>query len=449
MRYIPHTEADIREMLRAAGADQVERLFDGIPKDLQLGRALNLPPAMGEEEIRAELSRLGAATDAGAGMISFLGAGLYRHYVPSAVSQLLLRGEFFTAYTPYQPEVAQGTLQVIFEYQSMIAGLLGLEIANASLYDGSTAMAEAALMARRVKKDRPEIVVSGGAHPQYLEVLDTFLAGMDERAVVVPVDSQSGLTSLEAVRKAISGKTAAVIVQSPNFLGCIEDVKGLAAAARDAGALLIQVVTEPLSLPLLKSPGSLGADIAVGEAGGMGIPIQLGGPLCGMFATRMEFLRQIPGRLVGRTADVDGEPGFVITLATREQHIRREKATSNICTNSGLMMLAATIYMTLMGPAGMRETARRCAARARALSGEIGRLKGWALRYPTPFFDEFTVKTPVPAREIIAAGAAQGLVAGLDLGRFDPARENELLLYTSELTTRAGMDRLLSLFRQF
>src|ERR1043165_4806198 len=360
-------------MLKTVGLNGAEELFASIPAELRLSAPLKTPPAISEMELLAGFEEM-AARNSAARRPSFLGAGAYSHYSPTIVDHLISRSEFFTAYTPYQPEISQGTLQAIFEFQTLVCQLTGMDIANASMYDGSTAMAEAVLMAERVTR-RSKVTVSSAIHPQYLEVAHTYVQHAGIELQHATTDEQSGRTLIDA----IDSDTAAVVVQSPNFFGCIEDVTAIAEKARAAGALLVVVVTEAMSFGLLKSPGACGADIVVAEGQSFGVPVSFGGPYVGLFATREKYARQIPGRLVGEAFDKQGRRGFVLTLATREQHIRREKATSNICTNEGLIALAATVYLETMGRKGIQEVAEQCAQKAHYAAREIAKLKGFSL----------------------------------------------------------------------
>jgi glycine dehydrogenase subunit 1 len=361
LRYIPNSPDERADMLEQIGVASTEKLFESIPENLRLREPLKVPAAMSEIELLKRFEDVGTRNQA-AQRISFLGGGAYSHYTPTIVDHLISRSEFFTAYTPYQPEISQGTLQAIFEFQTLVCQLTGMDIANASMYDGSTAMAEAVLMAERVTR-RSKVIVSSAIHPQYLEVAHTYVqhAGIDlERAEFDPTLGQTPANAFDA----IDDQTAAIVVQSPNFFGNIEDVSALADKAHNAGALLVVVVTEAMSFGLLRSPGACGADIVVAEGQSFGVPLSYGGPYVGLFATRDKYARQIPGRLVGEAYDKQGRRGFVLTLATREQHIRREKATSNICTNEGLIALAATIYLETMGRRGVQEVAHQCAQKA-------------------------------------------------------------------------------------
>jgi glycine dehydrogenase subunit 1 len=426
-------------MLHQVGLDSAAELFDSIPSELRLSRSLNTTPALSEIELLAGFDRL-AARNSGARPISFLGAGAYQHYIPTVVDHLISRSEFFTAYTPYQPEIAQGTLQAIFEFQTLVCQLTGMEVANASMYDGSTALAEAVLMAERVTK-RTKVIACGAIHPEYLEVITTYVqhAGIDLQHA--EVDAKTGQTG--DVADLLDDKTAALLVQSPNFFGCIEDVAALAEKAHAVGALLVVSVTEAISLGLLRSPGACGADIVVAEGQSFGVPLSFGGPYVGLFATREKYARQIPGRLVGEAYDKEGRRGFVLTLATREQHIRREKATSNICTNEGLIALASTIYLETMGRRGLREVAAQCAQKAAYAAQKISELSGYSIPFTGPRFNEFVVRAPVEARGLLARLAAErNITGGLALSRYFSDRPNDFLVCVTELNSREQIDAL-------
>src|ERR1700704_5632366 len=400
-------------MLHQVGLNSAAELFDSIPQALRLSRDLNTTAALSEIELLAGFDQM-AARNPGALRSSFLGAGAYQHYIPTIVDHIISRSEFFTAYTPYQPEISQGTLQTIFEFQTLVCQLTGMDIANASMYDGSTAMAEAVLMAERVTR-RSKVIVSSAIHPQYLEVAHTYVqhAGIDLRHALYC--TELGTTLPESL-SALDENTAAVVVQSPNFFGCIEDVSALAEKAHNAGALLVAVVTEAMSFGLLRSPGACGADIVVAEGQSFGVPLSYGGPYVGLFATRDKYARQIPGRLVGEAYDKQGRRGFVLTLATREQHIRREKATSNICTNEGLIALASTIYLETMGRRGVQEAARQCAQKAHYAAREIAKLVGFSLPFSGSFFNEFVVRAPSPAAPLLDRLARErGIDGGIAL----------------------------------
>lgn len=439
MRYIPNSPEERTQMLQEVGLNSAEELFDSIPKDLRLSRNLDTPAALSEIELLAGFERL-SARNRGAGRTSFLGAGAYQHYIPTIVDHIISRSEFFTAYTPYQPEISQGTLQVIFEFQTLVCQLTGMEVANASMYDGSTALAEAVLMAERVTKRR-KVVGCGAIHPEYLEVVNTYVqhAGID--FVRAEVNSETGQTA--SLDDLLDDKTAALVVQSPNFFGCIEDVAALAERAHAVGALLIVAITESISLGLLKSPGACGADIVVAEGQSFGVPLSFGGPYVGLFATREKYARQIPGRLVGEAYDKQGRRGFVLTLATREQHIRREKATSNICTNEGLIALAATVYLETMGRRGLQEVAQQCAQKTAYAAKRIGELEGFSVPFSGPRFNEFVVRAPVEAKSLLASLASErNITGGLALSRYYKDRPNDFLVCVTEINSRAEIDAL-------
>src|SRR5688572_6693699 len=429
-------------MLEAIGLKSAEELFDSIPQDLLLKRPLNTPAALSEIELLNRFERMGGR-NAGARRPSFLGGGAYSHYIPTIVDHIISRSEFFTAYTPYQPEISQGTLQTIFEFQTLVCQLTGMEVANASMYDGSTALAEAVLMAERVTR-RSKVIASTSVHPQYLEVVQTYVqhAGIDLE--VVPFDAQTGQSSA-ALANAIDDHTAALVVQSPNFFGCVEHLSALADAAHEKNALLVVAITEAMSLGLLKSPGACGADIVVAEGQSFGVPLSFGGPYVGLFATREKYARQIPGRLVGEAYDKNGRRGFVLTLATREQHIRREKATSNICTNEGLIALAATVYLETMGRRGIQEAAHQCLQKAAYAARKISEIEGFSLPFSAPFFNEFVVSGPGEATSLLARLANEsGIDGGIALSRYDPRRANDFLVCVTETNTREQIDQLVA-----
>ena len=427
-------------MLHQVGLNSAEELFDSIPKDLRLSRSLNTPAALSEMELLAGFERM-ATRNPGANRSSFLGAGAYQHYIPTVVDHIISRSEFFTAYTPYQPEISQGTLQVIFEFQTLVCQLTGMEVANASMYDGSTALAEAVLMAERVTK-RSKVIACGAIHPEYLEVVDTYVQHAGIELVRADFDSATGQSS-SSLRDLLDEKTAAIVVQSPNFFGCVEDLTSLAKQAHDVGALLIVAITESISLGLLKSPGACGADIVVAEGQSFGVPLSFGGPYVGLFATREKYARQIPGRLVGEAYDKQGRRGFVLTLATREQHIRREKATSNICTNEGLIALAATVYLETMGRRGLQEVAEQCARKTAYAARHIAEINGFTLPFSGPRFNEFVVHAPVEAKGLLKRLASEKqITGGLALSRYFEDRPNEFLVCVTETNSRADIDAL-------
>ena len=371
---------------------------------------------------------------------AFLGAGAYHHFIPSIVPVLTSRGEFMTAYTPYQPEMAQGTLQALYEYQTLMCQLTDLEVANASLYDGSTGVAEAVLMARRLTQ-RDEVLISEAVHPEYRAVLHTYLQNLGMQVQEMPVDA-AGQTPVQEIKSRLSARIACVVVQSPNFFGVIEDLTGVADAVHHEPTLLVQVIAEPVSLGLLKPPGAWGADISVGEGQAFGNPLSYGGPYLGFFATRDQYVRQMPGRLAGETVDTEGRRGYVLTLSTREQHIRREKATSNICTNEGLCALSATIHLCTLGKVGLRRLAELNLQRATYARQQLASIPGCRVAFTGPTFNEFVLETPKPANTLIRQLSAQRLIPGLDLGRFYPQRSHQLLLCVTEMNSREDIDRL-------
>jgi glycine dehydrogenase subunit 1 len=436
MRYLPHSAAERAEMLDVIGVPSEDALFSAVPRHAFKTAPLNLPAHSPEFAVDAHMGALAGRNHIAGDGPFFVGAGAYRHHVPASVDHLIQRSEWLTAYTPYQPEISQGTLQVLFEFQTQVAHLFGMEVANASMYDGSTATAEAVLMARRLTRRR-RIVLSSGLHPHYRDVVRTYV-GDGEDLVTVP-HSLAGTMPLT-----IDDKTAAIVVQTPDFYGSLRNVEQLADIAHEAGALLIVVVTEVVSLGLLEAPGALGADIVVAEGQSIGNSLNFGGPYVGLMATRKEFVRQMPGRLCGETVDADGNRGFVLTLSTREQHIRREKATSNICTNSGLCALAFSIHMSLLGEAGLVKLARLNHARAIALAHALEGIAGVELLNGT-FFNEVTIRLPMPAAPLVEALARKGILAGVPVSRLepdDPTVDNLLVLAATELTTDADIAAL-------
>ena len=429
MRYLPHSAAERTEMLAVIGAKSIDDLFSAVPRAAFNKDSLDLPAHAPEFVVEAQMRALAGRNRAAGDGPFFVGAGAYRHHVPATVDHLIQRSEWLTAYTPYQPEVSQGTLQMLFEFQTQVANLLGMEVANASMYDGSTATAEAVLMAKRLTK-RNRIVLSSGLHPHYRDVVRTYV-GDGPDLVIIPHEL-SGTLPLT-----IDERTAAIVVQTPDFYGSLRNVEELATIAHEAGALLIVVVTEVVSLGLLEAPGALGADIVVAEGQSIGNALTFGGPYVGLMATRKDFIRQMPGRLCGETVDADGNRGFVLTLSTREQHIRREKATSNICTNSGLCALAFSIHMSLLGEAGLRRLARLNHARAVALFDALSAVGSVEVMNKT-FFNEMTIRLPVPAAPVVERLAREGILAGVPVSRLvpdDPHVQNLLVLAATELTT--------------
>ena len=438
MRYLPHSSAERADMLAVIGAKTAEDLFGAVPRSALLTEPVRLPTHSPEFLVEARMRALASKNRAGADGPFFVGAGAYRHHVPATVDHLIQRSEWLTAYTPYQPEVSQGTLQMLFEFQTQVAHLTGMDVANASMYDGSTATAEAVLMARRLTR-KDKIILSGGLHPHYRDVVHTYL------------DNSPSLISLAAspegqgdILDRIDDDTAAIVIQTPDFFGHLRDVKRAADAIHAKGGLLILVVTEVVSLGLIEAPGALGADIVVCEGQSIGNSLNFGGPYVGLMATKKEFIRQMPGRLCGETVDADGNRGFVLTLSTREQHIRREKATSNICTNSGLCALAFSIHMGLLGEAGLTRLARLNHERAVRLSKALRAVPGVEL-LNTTFFNEMTIRLPVPAAPIVELLAKADVLAGVPVSRLipnDPTVENLIVLAATELTTNTDIDML-------
>ncbi|MDF1580776.1 MAG: aminomethyl-transferring glycine dehydrogenase subunit GcvPA [Desulfuromonadales bacterium] len=443
MRYLPQTETDIREMLETIAVDDIEALFSAIPAEVRLQRPLRLPEAMAESELLSELKRLAAANADPDRYLSFLGGGAYNHFIPAVVDQLISRSEFYTAYTPYQPEISQGTLQAIFEYQTLICQLTGMDVANASLYDGASACAEAVLMAVRAARQRRKVLLSGALHPEYRETVRTYCQYLEIELVEVPFGAD-GITDRERLTELLDAETAAVVVGYPNFFGVVEPLADFAAVAQAAGARLVAAVAEPLALGLFKSPGELGADIVAGEGQSFGIPVSFGGPYLGFFAARDKDVRSMPGRLIGETVDRDGKRGFVLTLATREQHIRREKATSNICSNEGLCALTATVYLALLGKQGLREVAQQNYAKSAYAKEQIAALPNCSLPFAAPTFNEFVVETDAPAAVVLQRLAGERILAGIDLHRYYPQLANRLLVCVTEQNSRAQIDTLVA-----
>jgi glycine dehydrogenase subunit 1 len=439
-RYIPASEADREAMLREIGRKSIDDLFRSIPRRLRLREPVEIPGPLSEMELAAELGRLSRINRPVDGAAQFLGGGAYRHFIPAAVDHLISRTEFYSSYTPYQPEISQGTLQAIFEYQTLICQLTELDLSNASMYDGASAMAEGILMAERIR-GRQRVVLSDAIHPEYLQVTRTYLASSGVE-IATFASGEDGRSDLEGARRALADGASALVLQHPNFFGCLEEVDSLAEAARQAGAILIVVVTEAVSLGLLKGPGAQGADIVAGEAQSFGVPLSYGGPYLGFLAARRPFVRSMPGRLVGETHDLDGRRGYVLTLSTREQHIRREKATSNICTNEGLCALSASIFLALLGRQGLRELALQNHAKAAYARERIGSAHGCRIPHEAPFFNEFVVRLPVRAEEAVRALGEKGILPGIPLSRYLKGRKRDLLVCATEVNPRAEIDRL-------
>lgn len=436
MRYIPNSPGERRSMLADIGLERIEQLFDQIPEKLKLNEPLGIGEPMSEPELLEYFRRL--ADENAIDYRSFLGAGAYSHFIPVIIDSLISRAEFFTAYTPYQPELSQGTLQYTFEFQTMICQLTGMEVANSSLYDGSTAVAEAVLMANRVTR-RNRFMMSDTVHPQYREVVSSYTRNLGLNIELV---GHTKAGTLDPASFGMDKDTAAIVVQSPNFFGCVEDLGAIAEAAHEAGALLIVAITEPMSLGVLKPPGACGADIVAGETQSFGIPLSYGGPYCGMFATLEKHVRQMPGRLVGEARDSQGRRGYVLTLSTREQHIRRDKATSNICTNQGLFALMATVYLSTMGKRGVQEVARQNLQKAHYAASQVSKIEGFELRFAAPFFNEFVVRTPRPATEITRRALDKKIIAGVALQRYYQEMGDSLLVCVTETAKKEAIDSL-------
>jgi len=439
--YIPITDADRIEMMKTIGVERLEDLFEAVPAEHRFP-PLQLPEPLSEPELRRELSRLERLNAQAGSHLIFLGAGAYNHFVPAAIDQILRRGEFYTAYTPYQPEVSQGTLQAIFEYQSLICALTGMDVANASHYDGGTALAEAAIMAINVVRGRRKIVVAPGVNPQYRAVMRTLLQGVD----VEIVGDEDPEASLADVASLVDHTTAALMVQSPDFFGVLHDLRPLTAAAHAAGALMVAHF-DPIALGLFQTPGEAGADIATAEGQPLGVGLSFGGPYLGIFTCRQQYVHKIAGRLVGVTRDLENRLAYVLTLRAREQDIRRERATSNICTNQGLMALAAAVYLSLLGRQGLRRVAELCYHRAHYAAAQIAQLPGYQVLDRGPFFKEFVVKTPRPVVEINAALRDQGIIGGYDLAGDYPHLGDAMLLCVTEMNARADIDALVTALR--
>ena len=443
MPYFLNNAADQKSMLQSIGVESIDDLFTMVPQELRLGRTLQVPPALGELELTSHLGDLAAKNDVAGSGVCFLGGGSYDHFIPAVVDSVAARSEFVTSYTPYQPEVSQGNLQVLFEFQTLISQLTGMDYANSSLYDGGSAAAEAVLMAMSVTRRPGRVLVARSVHPDYRQILATYLANLDVE--LVTLDTPGGTLDPAALRAAVNDQTACLLLQQPNFFGCVEKIETLARIVHEAGALLVASV-DPISLGLLKRPGDAGADIVVAEGQALGTPMQFGGPYLGLLACREQFLRRMPGRLVGQTVDRRGRRCWVLTLQTREQHIRRDKATSNICTNQALLAVRATIYLAAMGPTGLADVANLCLQKARYAADRLtagGRLK---LAFPQPTFKEFVVRvSDGRVDELLAKAQAAGIFAGLPLGRWYPELKDCLLVAVTEKRTKAEIDKLAEL----
>ncbi len=437
MRYLPHTPEEITSMLARVGVESLDDLFTTVPADCRRNRDMSLPPAMTEWDLSRHAADLAGANASAPECLSFVGAGSYEHHVPAAVRALLGRSEFYTAYTPYQPEMTQGTLQAVYEYQTLISRILGMDVGNASLYDGASSLAEAVIMAIRVTR-RKRVAVSRAVHPLYRHVVRTYLRPTGYEVLEIPL-LENGTTDISFLEG--QDDLAGVAIQSPNVFGCIEDLEGATDRVHDRGGLLVASFSEPLAFGLLRSPGSLGADIACGEGQSFGIPQSFGGPLLGLFTTRQKYVRSVPGRLVGKTVDREGQRGFVLTLATREQHIRREKATSNICTNNSLCALAAAVYLACLGGTGLRKLARMNYDKAQYLKGRLEDV-GLDIAFETPTFNEFVVRAPQGFKRTHDRLLKQGIVAGICLSPWYPELEDHYLFCVTETKSAEDMDRL-------
>ena len=443
MSYIPHTEADRQQMLSAIGVTTIEDLFDAVPASHRFPR-LDLPAPMSEMEVIAEMQALAEANEHAGDFALFRGAGAYHHFVPSAVNHMLLRGEYYTAYTPYQPEMSQGTLQAQYEYQSMMCALTGMDAANASHYDGATSLAEAVTMSLEITRHkRNKVILSHAINPQYREVVRTYHQGGNLKFV-----GDKGKADIADLIDMLDENTAMMAVSYPNFFGQIEDLRELAEKVHDAGAVFVVVIGTPVALGMFRSPGEMGADIVVGEGQPLGVPLSYGGPYLGFFATREKYVRKIAGRIIGETTDVNGTRAFVMTLRPREQDIRREKATSNICTNQGLMAIAAAVHMALMGKQGMRKVAELNYHKAHYAADQIDTVDGFSINRDAVFFNEFVVKCPVPVEQVNAALIDNGIIGGIDLGAEYAHFKDHMLLCVTEMNTRAEIDALVDVLRE-
>lgn len=438
MRYLPHTPEDISEMLQAVKAESLEDLFPTVPESVRRRQDLDLPEPLTEWELNTHMNELASQMSDARSIKSFLGAGSYDHYIPASVQYLLGRSELSTAYTPYQPEISQGTLQAMFEYQTLVSRLLGMEVSNASMYDGATALTEAMFMSLRIKRKKNVLAVSSLVHPHYREVLKSYLAPTSFELVEIEAgpDGRTDLSSLKG-----RDDLAAVAVQSPNFFGCLEDLKAVQAAAQETGALFVTSFTEPLAYGLFKNPGSFGADIACGEGQSLGIAQSFGGPGLGIFCARKQAVRNMPGRLVGQTTDKEGRRGFVLTLSTREQHIRREKATSNICSNQGLCATTAAMYLASLGGSGLRELASLNRDKAEYLKSQL-QAAGCSLPFGAPTFNEFVVRFPGGHAEAQEQLKDKGIIPGVDLGHYYPELEGHSLVCVTETKSKQDLDIL-------
>jgi glycine dehydrogenase subunit 1 len=443
MSYVLNTPADRQAMLEQIGAKSVDELFASIPAELRLKRSLNVPAALTEIELTQHMQELASRNQCATDAVCFLGGGSYDHFIPAVVDTVAGRGEYYTAYTPYQAEASQGSLQAFFEYQTLICQLTGMDVANASLYDGGSALAEAVLMALAVTGRTGSVLVAESVHPEYRQTLATYMANLEAQPLTLP--TPNGFLDPDDLKRALNDQTPCVVVQHPNFFGCLEEVEAIAKAAQARGALFI-VSFDPISLGLMKRPGQYGADIAVAEGQCLGNPMVYGGPYLGILACREEYVRKMPGRLVGQTVDRQGKTCWVLTLQTREQHIRREKATSNICTNQGLFALRAAVYLAALGPQGLKETAELCLHKAHYAADQLAQKAGLQLRFNRPFFKEFTIRAPGDPSALLSRMLQAGFHAGLHLGRWYPALKDCVSLAVTEKRTKEEIDRLVQAY---
>jgi glycine dehydrogenase subunit 1 len=434
-RYIPHTEEDIQKMLQTIGMKEVEDLFKSIPEKYRLSEPLILPEPLPEPDLLRHFQGLQSPVYS-----SFLGGGAYSHFIPSVVSALTSRSEFYTAYTPYQPEISQGTLQAIFEYQTLMCQLTGMEVSNASMYDGASSLAEAVLMAGRITK-RKRVLVSEAVHPEYRKVIQTYTDPDYQEIIFIPYVKEEGRTDTKALFDLLDGEAGAVVVQSPNFFGVIEDLYPIAEKAHENGSLMIVGFSEAIAYGILRPPGAMGADIVAGEGQSLGIPLSFGGPYLGIFTTRERLLRNMPGRLVGETIDLDGRRGFVLTLATREQHIRRERATSNICTNEGLCALMATVFLSCLGKEGLRELAIMNLSKKEYAKKLASQIPHCQLAFSSPTFNEFVLRIGGKPEKVLERMKEKKILGGLSLTKFFPALPHDLLITVTEMNTKKEIDR--------
>ncbi|MFQ3649780.1 MAG: aminomethyl-transferring glycine dehydrogenase subunit GcvPA [Gemmataceae bacterium] len=439
MSYVLNTPEEQAAMLAAIGARSIEELFAPIPESLRLKRPLDIPAPQSEIELTRHLSNLAASNRHASNALCFLGGGAYDHFTPAVVDAVCSRSEYYTAYTPYQAEASQGSLQAFFEFQTLICQLTGMEVANASLYEGGTSVTEAVLMATGITNRHGKVLVAESVHPDYRQTLQTYLANLEPKVTIVP--TPHGYLDPDDLKKLLDDQTACVVVQHPNFLGCLEEVQAVARLCHEVGALFI-VSFDPISLGILKKPGDYGADIAVAEGQGLGNALNYGGPYLGLLACREAYVRKIPGRIVGQTVDRHGRRTFALTLQTREQHIRREKATSNICTNQGLMALRAAVHLTALGPQGLRETAELCLRKAHYTATQLERELGFTRRFDRPFFKEFTLRSETPVPELLSHCLEDGILAGLHLGRWYPQWNDCFSVAVTEKRTREEIDAL-------